>query len=573
MSPDTTPPGGSAAAPPAQGRIARGCSMLERYGARIADVSSVVGMAAVVIIMLSTVWDYGLTYDEEPHLRLGERVLHFYASGGAEISRALQRTAYGAGFDAFAALLRRVSPWDAFETNHIACVFVAQLGLWGTWKLGRLLGGAWGGLLALAFTVLTPVYYGHQFNNPKDIPFAVGYVWGLYFIARLWQRLSHAGQERVAPGEWLALGVVLALGMSVRLGGAVLVAYLLLAILLHLADVWRLQGSSFALASKGLLGRALLTSLLAWGLMALAWPRALFRPVAGPVAALQTVTHFTRYDSPTWLAGRKFSSNHVPWDYLPTYFAVQLPELLIACFALALVTLGVCTGKRLRAREPLPVSWWIVALAVLLPPTYAVLRGSTLYNGLRHFLFLIPPLSALSGAALALTLGRVWRWRSAVALPLALPLAAFALDQVLAMQRLHPHQHVFFNRASGGIAAAVGNYETEYYGSVYRELLGLLRDRLWQERREQYLAGPIRVSGCGSKLFFTENLPLNFEYRSMRQSGRADYYASYVRDECLRHHRDRELLTSVKRDGAVLAVARDMKAKRPKARRASPARP
>jgi hypothetical protein len=214
-----------------------------------------------------------------------------------------------------------------------------------------------------------------------------------------------------------------------------------------------------------------------------------------------------------------------------------------------------------------------VALAVLLPPAYAILRGSILYNGLRHFLFLIPPLSALSGSVLALALGRLWRWRRPAVLALALPLAALALDQVLAMHRLHPHQHVFFNRASGGISAAVGRYETEYYGSVYRELLGVLRDRLWQERRERYLAGPIRVSGCGSKLFFTENLPLNFEYRSMRQSARADFYASYVRDECLRHHRDRELLASVEREGAQLAVVRDMKRKRPKARRRSQVHP
>ncbi len=566
MSPDTTTLAGNATQPPAQDRTARAWSMLERHGSRIADLSSVACMAAVVLIMLSTVWDYGLTYDEEPHLRLGERVLRFYASGGVEISPALQRTAYGAGFDAFAALLRRISPWDEFATNHVACIFVAQLGLWGTWKLGRLLGGAWGGLLALAFTVLTPVYYGHQFNNPKDIPFAVGYVWGLYFIARLWLRLSQPEQLKIAPRSWLALSVVLALGMSVRLGGAVLVAYLLLAILLHLADVWRLRGWSAALASRGLLGRALLTSLLAWALMALAWPRALFRPVAGPVAALQTVTHFTRYDSPTWLAGEKISSHRVPWDYLPTYFAVQLPELSSACFVLALAVLAACTWKRWRTRQPLPVASWIVTLAVLLPPAYAILRGSILYNGLRHFLFLIPPLSALSGALLALGLGRLWRWRPPAALALALPLTALALDQGTAMHRLHPHQHVFFNRASGGVAAAVGNYETEYYGSVYRELLGRLRDRLWHERRERYLAGPIRVSGCGSKLFFTENLPLNFEYRSMRHSARADYYASYVRDECLRHHRDRELVASVERGGAQLAVARDMKRKRSKTR-------
>jgi len=538
---------------------------VEKRSSTIADVLSLVCMASAVLVMLSSVWDYGLTYDEEPHIRLGERVLRFYASG-LESSGTLNRTAYGAGFDAVAALLRRVSPWDEFDTNHIACVFVAQLGLWGTWKLGRLLGGAWAGLFALCFTLLTPVYYGHQFNNPKDIPFAVGYVWGLYFIARLWLRLSHPEQCSVRFRSWIALSVVLALGMSVRLGGAVLICYLLLGVVLHLLETWRLRGWSAAWAAKGLLARVLVTSILAWALMALAWPRALFQPVAGPAAALQSVTRFTHYDSPTWLAGAKISSNHVPWDYLPRYFAAQLPELSSVCFVLGLGVLAVWTWRSFRLGRPLPGAHWIVVVAVLLPPAYAALRGSTLYNGLRHFLFLIPPLSAVAGVTLALGLSRAWRWRQAAGLALALPVAALALDLVLSMRRLHPHQHVYFNRTSGGVAAAVGRYETEYYGSVYRELLGALGERVWREQRQRYLEAPIRVSGCGSKLFFTKNLPLNFEYRSMRQSHRADYFASYVRDECLRHHQRRELVESVERDGATLAVARDMKRKQPRAR-------
>ena len=50
----------------------------------------------------------------------------------------------------------------------------ACFGLLGSWKLGRLLGGPAAGFTALTLLVLTPVWYGHMFNNPKDMPFAVG---------------------------------------------------------------------------------------------------------------------------------------------------------------------------------------------------------------------------------------------------------------------------------------------------------------------------------------------------------------------------------------------------------------
>src|SRR4029078_13447748 len=100
------------------------------------DLLGLLCFAALALVMLVTLPDYGLTYDEQPHLALGDRVFRFY-TGGFVSSVGLLRSAYGAGFDLSSALLRRVSPWDEYRTNHLLCVFVAQLGLLGTWKLAR----------------------------------------------------------------------------------------------------------------------------------------------------------------------------------------------------------------------------------------------------------------------------------------------------------------------------------------------------------------------------------------------------------------------------------------------------
>ncbi|HVZ32079.1 MAG TPA: hypothetical protein VG963_06630, partial [Polyangiaceae bacterium] len=220
-----------------------------------ADWASLLCFALISIVMLATLRDYGFTYDEEMHIRDGERILAFY-TGVHGLSPALAQSSYGPGFDVVAALLRRISPWDAFRTNHWLCVFVAQLGLLGTWRLGRFIAGPAGGLLALLFLVLTPVYYGHQFNNPKDLPFAAGYVWGLYFIARLTRRAPgsaqpHASAEAsegpdpeaaVGIRYWVGLALSLALGMLVRVGGAVLIAYLVALLSALALEFWRLEG-------------------------------------------------------------------------------------------------------------------------------------------------------------------------------------------------------------------------------------------------------------------------------------------------------------------------------------------
>jgi hypothetical protein len=529
-----------------------------------ADLASVLALATLSLVMLSTLPQYGLTYDEEPHIRFGERVLAFFQGNWPLVSVA--RSSYGPGFDLLAALLRRISPWDEFRTNHWLCVWVSLIGLFGTWRLGRLVAGPLAGFVSLLFLALTPVYYGHQFNNPKDIPFAVGYVWGLFWIAQLGSVAERAAARgwRSSAGYWAALALVLALGMVVRVGGVLLIAYAIAFALLLMLDAARTRGRAALRAWAPLVPCVLAAALGAWGLLILAWPRVWNAPVEGPREALDTVTQFTTYDSPTLLAGESISSNQVPWDYIPRYFALQIPELISACALGTLLALCWWSVRSLRARSPLPCVHWLLVLAVLLPPAYAIWKHSTLYNGLRHFLFLIPPLCVLAAAGLTALVQALARWRRLAALPVLVLLAVFALDQLRAMWQLHPHEHVFFNRIAGGIATAVGRYETEYYGSVYPELLSGLRERVWQERRETYLNRTFRVTGCGSRTFFTENLPFNFEYVAMRRAQRADFYASYVRDRCLANYRDRALLTRVERAGATLAVARDLRVRTPR---------
>jgi hypothetical protein len=538
------------------------------------DWLSLACLGTLSCVFIATVGDYGLTYDEQPHIRYGERLLDFYLSGFRS-STGVSRSSYGAAFDLAAALLRRVSPWDEFRTNHVLCVFVAQLGLLGTWRLGRLVAGPLGGAFALLFLVLTPVYYGHQFNNPKDIPFAAGYIWGLYYIARLLIACG-PGADAADPNAvaralggwryWVALSVSLGLGMSVRVGGALLVGYLVLFVALVTLDRWRVSSKASALVLRPVWWRSFGAIAGAWVLLLVSWPRALLSPVRGPQTALETVSKFAAYDSPTLLGGKVIPSQNVPWDYLPTYFLMQLPELTTACFIAASAGLLVVCANALRQRRPLPWMWLLLLVSVALPPAYAVVRHSTLYNGLRHFLFIIPPISVLAGASIAMLLRWSARRHLAWAGAVLVAMGVFSVDQGVWLWRMHPHQHAFFNRASGGLPNAVDRYETEYYGNVYPELLTRLTQEVWKTRREEYMRRTFVVTGCGSKLFFSRNLPQNFQFVGARSAQAADYYATYARDGCLRRFRDRALVARVDRGGAMLAVARDMKrkAKKPK---------
>src|SRR5205085_12294833 len=105
------------------------------------------------------------------------------------------------------------------------------VGLAGCWKLGRVLGGARTAFIALLFLLLTPNYYGQMFNNPKDIPFAVGGIWASYYIVRILPTLPRPPLRLLVK-----LGLAIGLAMGVRDGGLLFLCYLVL--LLSLCVIW-----------------------------------------------------------------------------------------------------------------------------------------------------------------------------------------------------------------------------------------------------------------------------------------------------------------------------------------------
>jgi hypothetical protein len=90
-----------------------------------------------------------------------------------------------------------------------------------------------------------------------------------------------------------------------------------------------------------------------------------------------------------------------------------------------------------------------------------------IYNGLRHFLFVLPAMALFAGLGATWLLSmapRPWNQKAVPAmLVLALVLPAWHLF------RLHPYQMTYFNFLAGGRERASQNYDMDYWASSYRE--------------------------------------------------------------------------------------------------------
>ena len=111
--------------------------------------------------------------------------------------------------------------------------------------------------------------------------------------------------------------------------------------------------------------------------------------------------YFSHFFEKPWkemFDGALISVPDMPRVYLPTLFAMKLPEVL-----LVLGSLGVAGGSLRPSIADLPVrqrgTTLLIALAFLLPVGITVTTRPAMYNGIRHFLFILPPLCVLGGLA------------------------------------------------------------------------------------------------------------------------------------------------------------------------------
>jgi len=213
-----------------------------------------------------------------------------------------------------------------------------------------------------------------------------------------------------------------------------------------------------------------LLAVLAWVVMLVWWPYAQLSPLLNPLRAMRTLAHFTYWPETVLYRGAFVWGSKVPWHYLPTWFLITLPEFYLVGFALLLVAMLLRARRltRIPADHATDIATKVgfLVFAVVFPVAAAIVMRSVLYDAQRHFLFVIPVLAVLVGVGVSRFFEKFPGWPTAVA---ASALALSAGLTLVDMVRLHPYEYVYFNRSFGGLPAALGRYETDYWGLSYKE--------------------------------------------------------------------------------------------------------
>jgi len=365
------------------------------------------------------------------------------------------------------------------------------IGLAVTWRLARRVGGPLAGLAALLLLTLCPTFYGHMFMNPKDAPFAVSMVILMLGLVRLAEEYPSP-----SPRTVLILGLGAGLSIGCRILGGLALVYAVagfVPLLLEEIHTNSLRDAAHRFAHVVLV---LLPGLIfGYLVMGLIWPWSIMEPT-NPFQALTYFSHFFEKPWKEMFDGALVSVPDMPWSYLPTLFALQLPEVL-----LALAIAGVVGTFMSLSRTDVPARrktiLLMLTLAATLPLLIAMVKRPALYNGIRHFIFVIPPMTVLAGVAFAWGMNwlkenrRSWQ-------PAALAIFCFGLLLPLGeMIRLHPYQYTHFNHIAGTVRSADNLFMLDYWGLALKQASDGLRDELVERQEVAPRNRKWKVAVCG----------------------------------------------------------------------------
>ena len=418
-------------------------------------------LAISLLIGIFTFQDYGMTWDENFYYQYGEAIGYAYSiperlSGDYDLNRAYGPSAgdhrnRGPAYLLIARIpvnaLNALTGIDKVPLWHLINFITYLIGVFYLYKLSLRWLKPESAFAASLLYISQPMLWGHAFINPKDPPFTTIFLAAIYYGFRMVDQLSTTEASPKSRLRQIALtGILLGLATNLRIIAP------LIGVIIFL----------YALSKRKM--RVLLwfipTALIAIVVTYLTWPYLWDAPIARFVEVLTLMSN-----NPTSLKvlfyGNAYRAYELPLRYLPVLLGITLTEPTWLLFGMGLV---VAFFRRMRKEHA-----WSDLGALLLffgfMVGYVLLVRPPMYDGYRHFLFILPPIFIFAGFAIE----QLFVWMRPLWLRASILLAILAIG-LSSGAKLHPYEYAYYNSIVGGTSGAEGTFETDYWLTCYKEV-------------------------------------------------------------------------------------------------------
>jgi hypothetical protein len=536
-----------------------------QHGADAEILLALALLGCVLVIGLATIGDYGITTDEFNADDYGAKALAWYTTGFTDRSslESVEDTLwyYGPWFHILTVLVQSLGVANPWTVRHAMTFLIGLAAVAALLPIGRLALGRWAGLIAITLCLTCGYLYGSIFFTPIDVPFLFAMTLATLAIIAMAARAVPSWPATIAAG--LATG----LAIATRSSGIITQVYLLAAMGLCGLEVLAGPRGSARGDLLRIGARAVSALAIGWMTTVLLWP---WLQVGNPisqfaVAFVYFANHPSVFEMPFW--GVRVVSTDLPWFYVPGQLAVRLPEgflLLLATgvwvgFAAAYRFARASTAALMqpRAAELRGVAMWLarsrlyllVWAAVVLPVGFIIIEHSTLYDGIRHVMFVIPMLAVIAGAGFLRLLPFARRF-PAIA---AAAGGAYLGYAIWMLAVLHPLEYIATNMLVGGVAGAYERFDLDYWGAAATVALRGLETRIDRERPDAFAKTSPSLAVCMLSREWRVAPMFGRPWRLETDAAKADFIIATERWHCAENVADAVLIDEVRRFGRPFA--------------------
>ncbi|MBU6341508.1 MAG: tetratricopeptide repeat protein [Bacteroidetes bacterium] len=425
------------------------------------------GLAALgLLVMIVLSLGSGINADDKFQCDYSKKLVNYYGTFGKDTA-ALNipdgnMHLYGGFFEIVTGFANKALGFDQsmlayHQVRNVTSATLAWVAMLCTALLAYTIAGWQAGLFTLILMLVSPRFVGDGFMNPKDIPFAAGYMMALYNMVAVLNRMPN-------PRRWNLIGLAagLAIALAIRAGGLLSFAILFLFAGLH----FLLKNGGFSAFSNS---KSLSRYLLVFGSVAVAgylvallfWPFALQKPFSNPFVALSKFSDL-EVKIRVLFEGENTMSDKTPWYYPLKWIFYTIPLGVIVGFFGSLLM----APRLMRHYNRLWIA--LVFFAGIFPVFYVIYKNSVIHDGWRHLTFAYPPI-ALAAGLFWNELTQLFQGKKPLQYAVMAAMGLSIIDAAAFIGMNPQYPYVYFNPMAGGIKGAFGKYETDYWGISTRQ--------------------------------------------------------------------------------------------------------
>lgn len=317
-------------------------------------------------------------------------------------------------------------------------------------------------LLGTAMVALYPRFFAEQFYNIKDMIFVAMVMISMYATVMV--------IESDYAVTWIIFfSIISALTTNVRIVGLLfpmlLVGYIIVEMLyqkMKRQTGWKSRKKrlrAFAILAAGFIFTYIICMPILWK-----------HPIREVIRVFTKFSDYDQWNGIIVFMGQLLNKDQLPWYYIPVWVLISVPVWYHILFLLIVVTGIVCVVKKKCVVDMDIVfrhKYFIWAgLSALLPWLATVILHSTLYNGWRHFYFILPLFvyMIVYGMRYFLTkciINKVWK------VVIVFACIAGMVIQTGWIIRNHPYEMVYLNAACRKWGA---EFDRDYWNLINMDL-------------------------------------------------------------------------------------------------------